>query len=468
MSRAITAIPSPGSVLPCGVMDGVQEAESPPQVVPGHDWHIPRSQEMLCTAPAVIKCCCSPAASQGITHSPLTLQPLTYLPVCHIHSHAPSWKHPTHPQTHFPDTHTHSPTFATHPHYIFTHSNRTSPNQLHTHTLNLPIFQHVYSLNISIHKYTLKHPHPQRYTLTNTHTSIHPGPEHSLFPTPFTLPPKQTISYKTVRTVPLLRTVISSAPSRVSSMYYTINICGMINKNPHIIYLYPQDPPNLQKPPNTQNSHMLTSHSHSPTHTLHNTHSHSPTCTCLQHISTFKIHQCLTHINIKHTPTHISTCQLQIQHNTHTTYSSYMISVLTKPNSKHTKFRHTYTHIQPNTVSQWSQHPASQKQHNLSSSPALGSGLWAPWKHIHLSPSLRSLPLKSRLEALRQAVPGRSTGTMNPRPLNFSAAPELLGQPSRTGAAGHSDHPLPSRPPPGQPTASLRGQPLPGLCRRLS
>lgn len=253
MSRAITAIPSPGSVLPCGGMDGVQGAESPPQVVPGHDWHIPRSQEMLCTAPAVIKCCCSPAASQGITHSPLTLQPLTYLPVCHIHSHAPSWKHPTHPQTHFPytHTHTHSPTFATHPHYIFTHSNHHIPKPAphpHPQSTNLP----ARVLSQHIHPQIHKHPHPQRYTLTDTHTSIHPGPEHSLFPTPFTLPPKQTISYKAVRTVPLLHTIISSAPSRVSSMYYTINICGMINKNPHIIYLYPQDlPPQPAEAPKT-------------------------------------------------------------------------------------------------------------------------------------------------------------------------------------------------------------------------
>ncbi|XP_014395514.1 PREDICTED: LIM domain-containing protein A-like [Myotis brandtii] len=319
-------------------MDGVQGAESPPQVVPGHDWHIPRSQEMLCTAPAVIKYCCPPAASQGITHRPLTLQPLTYLPVCHIHSHAPSWKHPTHPQTHFPYTHTHSPTFAMHPHYIFTHSNRHIPKPAphpHPQSTNLPA------------RVLSQHIHPQIHTQAPSPTKIHPHRHPHTYPSrprtlpiphAFTLPPKQTISYKTVRTVPLLRTIISSAPSRVSSMYYTINICGMINKNPHIIYLYPQDPPNLQKPPNTQNSHMLTSRSHSSTHILHNTHSHSPTCTCLQHKSTFKIHQCLTHINIKHTPTHISTCQLQIQHNTHTTYSSYMTSVLTKPNSKHTKF----------------------------------------------------------------------------------------------------------------------------------
>lgn len=35
---------------------------------------------------------------------------------------------------------------------------------------------------------------------------------------------------------------------------------------------------------------------------------------------------------------------------------------------------------------------------------------------------------------------------MNPRPFNSGPAPELLGHPSPTGAAGHSYHPLPSPP----------------------
>lgn len=50
-----------------GGTDGVRGADSPPQVVPGHDWHIFRSQEMLCTAPAVIKHCCFSAAPPAHT-----------------------------------------------------------------------------------------------------------------------------------------------------------------------------------------------------------------------------------------------------------------------------------------------------------------------------------------------------------------------------------------------------------------
>lgn len=234
----------------------------PAQVVPGHDWHILRSQEMLCTAPAVIKCYCSPAASPSITHSPLTLQPLTYLPVCHVHSHAPSWKHPTYPQTHTHILPHLQLTLTTYSHI----QTATSQSQLHTHTLNLPIFQHMYSLNT----------HPQIHTQIPSPTKIHPHRYSHIYPSrPRTLPiphafypaPKQTISYRTGRNVPLLCTIISSAPSRVASMYHTINICEMINKTPHIIYLYPQDAPphNLQKPPNTQNSHILTSRSHSQT-----------------------------------------------------------------------------------------------------------------------------------------------------------------------------------------------------------
>lgn len=97
----ITLCPGPAQEPRChvGGTDGVQGAESPPQVVPGHDWHILRSQEMLCTAPAAIKHSCSPAAPQCIPNRLLTLQPLTYLPF-HMFTyvqtppHAPSLQTP--------------------------------------------------------------------------------------------------------------------------------------------------------------------------------------------------------------------------------------------------------------------------------------------------------------------------------------------------------------------------------------
>lgn len=74
-------------------------AESPPQVVPGHDWYILRSQEMLCTAPTVIKHCCSPVAPQCVPHRPLTLQSShTFhsptLTLLHTAPHAPSLETP--------------------------------------------------------------------------------------------------------------------------------------------------------------------------------------------------------------------------------------------------------------------------------------------------------------------------------------------------------------------------------------
>lgn len=57
----------PGPSQPCSGQGscchggwGAPGAESPPQVVPGHDWHILRSQKVLCAAPAVIRCCWSP------------------------------------------------------------------------------------------------------------------------------------------------------------------------------------------------------------------------------------------------------------------------------------------------------------------------------------------------------------------------------------------------------------------------
>ena len=129
-------------------------AESPPQVAPGHDWHILRSQEMLCTAPPVIKHCCSPAAPQCVPHRPLTLQsshtfhsPMFTL--VHTAPHAPSLETPYLPSIthlyHIPCTH-HSTTFATHPHYIFTSHPTTSPNHVHTPTPSSHLVsQHVHS-----------------------------------------------------------------------------------------------------------------------------------------------------------------------------------------------------------------------------------------------------------------------------------------------------------------------------------
>lgn len=177
-----------------GGTDGLQGAESPPQVVPGYNWHILRSQEMLCTAPAVIKHCFSPAAPQRTPHRPLTsslshtFQSPMFTHVqtpLHTHSLDMPYLASNTPLSHL--LYTHCPTFATYPHYIFTpkpvHIPKPCP---HTHTFKLPSpLAHVLS----------QHTHPQIHTQTpslpkiHSHTSIQarntlPIPHSSLCPAP--------------------------------------------------------------------------------------------------------------------------------------------------------------------------------------------------------------------------------------------------------------------------------------------
>lgn len=186
--RPLAVIPSPGATLPFGGTDGVRGADSPPQAVPGHDWHIFRSQEMLCTAPAVIKHGCFPAAPQRIPKTP-NPPALTYLPLHHVNSRAntpnmqPHLKRPIYPQTHFYHIfYTHSPTFATHSHFIVTAPKLpTSRHHVHTHTLNLPRPPAHVLAHPQVHT---QRPSPLRYTLA--HTSTH-GQNLLRPPTPLTL-----------------------------------------------------------------------------------------------------------------------------------------------------------------------------------------------------------------------------------------------------------------------------------------
>lgn len=176
-----------------GGMERVQGAESPPQVVPRNEWHILRSQEMLCTAPAVIKHCCSPAAPQCIPCRPLTPQPLTYLPRSQVHSCANTptrtlWEHPTYPQTHL-----YTSLIHTFPHLQHTLLHIHIPQPCpHADTFKLPV---PLARVLSRHTHPQTHmqcPHPQRCTLTDTHTHVHSSPEHTpyspllLHPTPST------------------------------------------------------------------------------------------------------------------------------------------------------------------------------------------------------------------------------------------------------------------------------------------
>ena len=165
---------------------------------------------MLCTAPPVIKHCCSPAAPQCVPHRPLTLQsshtfhsPMFTL--VHTAPHAPSLETPYLPSIthlyHIPCTH-HSTTFATHPHYIFTSHPTTSPNHVHTPTPSSHLVsQHVHSphAQAQIHNQT---PSPQRCTLMDTSTHVHPGPGHTARSHSSCAPSTRLLSSKTVRTVP--------------------------------------------------------------------------------------------------------------------------------------------------------------------------------------------------------------------------------------------------------------------------
>lgn len=156
--------PAQESVLPWGGgMEGVQGAESPPQVVPGHDWHILRSLEMLCTAPAVIKHSCFPAAPQHIPCRPLTLQPLTYSQSC---------------------ANTPTRTLSGHTLLTLTHTSITSLSQtfshlqhtlLHIHIPQIPTFP---AMSTRPHFHTHKCPHLQGRTLSYLHPCPS-RPEHT-------------------------------------------------------------------------------------------------------------------------------------------------------------------------------------------------------------------------------------------------------------------------------------------------
>lgn len=151
-------------------------------MVPRHEWHTLRSQEMLCTAPTVIKHCCPPAAPQCVPHQPPTLQPsYTFHSLIFTQAqtapHAPSLKMPHLPSI-TPQSHplcTPLSPFATHPCYTFTsHPNPVSPNHVHTPMpSSYPVLQHVHS----------PHAHPHSNVLApkiHPHTHVHPGPEHTV------------------------------------------------------------------------------------------------------------------------------------------------------------------------------------------------------------------------------------------------------------------------------------------------
>lgn len=176
-----------------GGMEGVQGAESPPQVVPGNEWHILRSQEMLCTAPAVIKHCRSPAAPQCIPCRPLTPQPLTYLPCSQVHSCANT---PT--RTLFGNT------LLTLKHTSITSLIHTFPHLQHTllHS-HIPKPPHIpqpcphadtFKLPIPLARVLSRHTHPQTHMQVPSPPEMHPHRyphtcpskprTHSLFPAP--------------------------------------------------------------------------------------------------------------------------------------------------------------------------------------------------------------------------------------------------------------------------------------------